>query len=391
LLQLYVGLVLFGVSIALMVQAGLGLDPWDVFHQGLAERSGLRFGWVVIGVSALVLILWFPLRQHPGIGTVSNVVVVGLAVDASLAALPEPREIPLRIAFLVTGILANGVATGLYIGAGLGPGPRDGLMTGLAARGHSIRLARTAIELSVLAAGWLLGGTVGAGTVLYAVSIGPLAHYFIPRFTPKPTDGLTDREYLPTMPRLHVIITSTRPGRVGPRVAEWFAERAENHGGFAVEVVDLADVNLPFLDEPHHPSERRYVHQHTRDWSATVDAADAFVFVMPEYNQGFNAPLKNALDYLYHEWQYKPVGFVSYGMTSAGLRAVQMIKPVMTTLKMMPVTEAVSVPLRQRLDSDGRLRPDRVMEASATVLLDELQQLTPVLATLRKTTGAPAR
>jgi uncharacterized membrane protein YczE len=178
---LYVGLVLFGLSIALMVESNLGLDPWDVFHQGLAERTGLPIGWIVIGVGAVVLVLWIPLRQRPGIGTVSNVIVVGLALDAALAVLPEPRDLALRSVFLVVGIVLNGVATGLYIGAGLGPGPRDGLMTGLAARGHSIRVMRTAIEISVLALGWLLGGAVGVGTVLYAVSIGPLAHYFIPR------------------------------------------------------------------------------------------------------------------------------------------------------------------------------------------------------------------
>ena len=183
LLNLYAGLVLFGVSMALMLAAGLGLAPWDVFHQGLAERTGLPFGWVVNGIGALVLLLWIPLRQRPGIGTASNVVVVGLAVDAALAVLPEPRQVALRGAFLVAGVVANGVATGLYIGAGLGPGPRDGLMTGLARRGRSIRLVRTAIELSVLAVGWLLGGTVGVGTVLYAVAIGPLAHVFIPRLT----------------------------------------------------------------------------------------------------------------------------------------------------------------------------------------------------------------
>ena len=183
LLGLYAGLVLFGVSMALMLASGLGLAPWDVFHQGLAERTGLPFGWVVIGVGALVLLLWVPLRQRPGLGTVSNVVVVGLAVDAALAVLPEPRRLAVRGAFLVAGVIINGVATGLYIGAGLGPGPRDGLMTGLASRGHSIRLVRTAIELSVLAVGWLLGGTVGVGTVLYAAGIGPLAHVFIPRLT----------------------------------------------------------------------------------------------------------------------------------------------------------------------------------------------------------------
>jgi uncharacterized membrane protein YczE len=183
LVNLYAGLVLFGASMALMLASGLGLGPWDVLHQGLAERTGLPIGWVVIGVGALVLLLWVPLRQRPGLGTVSNVVVVGLAVDAALAVLPQPRQLLARLAFLVGGVVANGAATGLYIGAGLGPGPRDGLMTGLAGRGHSIRLVRTMIELSVLVVGWVLGGTVGVGTVLYAVSIGPLAQYFIPRLT----------------------------------------------------------------------------------------------------------------------------------------------------------------------------------------------------------------
>jgi uncharacterized membrane protein YczE len=183
LVQLYAGLTLFGVSMAFLVRARLGLDSWDVLHQGLAEQTGLRFGWVVIAVGALVLLLWVPLRQRPGVGTVSNVIVVGLAVDAALDVMPAPGHMAARWAFLVAGILVNGVATGLYIGAGLGPGPRDGLMTGLAARGYSIRLARTLIELAVLILGWLLGGTVGVGTVLYALAIGPLAHYFIPRLT----------------------------------------------------------------------------------------------------------------------------------------------------------------------------------------------------------------
>jgi uncharacterized membrane protein YczE len=181
--QLYAGLVLFGVSMALMLRAALGLNSWDVLHQGIAARTDLRFGVVVIAVSALVLVLWIPLRQRPGIGTVSNVLVVGLAVDATMVVLPELDSLPLRATLLVVGIVANGLATGMYVGAGLGPGPRDGLMTGLAARGHSIRVARTGIELSVLAVGWLLGGSVGIGTVLYALSIGPLAHFFIPRLT----------------------------------------------------------------------------------------------------------------------------------------------------------------------------------------------------------------
>ena len=135
----------------------------------------------MIAVGAIVLLLWLPLKQRPGLGTVSNVVVVGLAADAALSILPHPHALALRFAFLAAGILANGFATGLYIGAGLGPGPRDGLMTGLAARGRSIRVVRTSIEVSVLAVGWLLGGSVGVGTVLYALSIGPLAHFFIPK------------------------------------------------------------------------------------------------------------------------------------------------------------------------------------------------------------------
>lgn len=183
LVQLCGGLVLFGASVALMVRSRLGLGAWDVFHQGLAMRTGLPFGWIIIAVSALVLLLWIPLQQRPGLGTVGNALVVGVVVDAALHVLTNPSSLSLRVAFLVTGILANGVATGLYIGAGLGPGPRDGLMTGLAQRGYSIRLARTTIELAVLAAGWALGGTVGIGTVLYAVSIGPLVHFFLPRLT----------------------------------------------------------------------------------------------------------------------------------------------------------------------------------------------------------------
>lgn len=190
--SLYGGLVLFGLSIALMISARLGLDPWDVLHQGLARRTGLPIGWIVNGTGVIVLLLWIPLRQRPGIGTVSNVIIVGLVVDAALPLLPQPRAMAIRAALLCAGILANGVATGLYIGAGLGPGPRDGLMTGLAKRGWPIRRVRTMIELAVLAAGWLLGGTVGLGTLLYAVSIGPLAHVLIPRLAidePANTNG----------------------------------------------------------------------------------------------------------------------------------------------------------------------------------------------------------
>lgn len=183
--QLFGGLVLYGLSMALMIESSLGLDPWDVFHQGVAEATGLRFGWVVIITGAAVLLLWIPLRQRPGVGTVANVVVIGLAVDGALALLPAAQGLPARVAFLIASILLNGVATGLYIGARLGPGPRDGLMTGWVALrpGRSIRRTRTVIEVAVLAIGWLLGGTVGIGTVAYAVTIGPLAHAFIPLFT----------------------------------------------------------------------------------------------------------------------------------------------------------------------------------------------------------------
>ncbi|MFD2763170.1 YczE/YyaS/YitT family protein [Micromonospora eburnea] len=182
--QLYVGLTLYGVSMALMIRSSLGLDPWDVFHQGLARQTGLSFGTVTILVGAIVLLLWIPLRQRPGLGTVSNVVVIGLVVDATLALLPPISGLPLRIGMLALGIIANGAATGLYLGAALGPGPRDGLMTGYVARrpGRSIRLVRTVIEVTVLALGWLLGGKVGIGTVAYALAIGPLAQMFIPLF-----------------------------------------------------------------------------------------------------------------------------------------------------------------------------------------------------------------
>ncbi|MEV6376571.1 YczE/YyaS/YitT family protein [Micromonospora musae] len=182
--QLYLGLALYGISMALMIRSGLGLNPWDVFHQGLSERTGLSFGTVTIAVGAVVLLLWIPLRQRPGLGTVSNVVVIGLVVDATLALLPAGGPLWIRIGLLVTGIVANGAATGLYLGARLGPGPRDGLMTGFVARRphRSIRLVRTVIEITVLALGFLLGGTAGVGTVAYALAIGPLAQFFVPLF-----------------------------------------------------------------------------------------------------------------------------------------------------------------------------------------------------------------
>jgi uncharacterized membrane protein YczE len=184
--QLATGLVLYGISDAMLVLGGLGLDPWDVLHQGLARHTPIPIGTWSIIVGALVLVGWIPLRQRPGVGTAANVVVIGSVIDAVLAITPVPHAMALRWATLLAGVALNGVATASYIGAGLGPGPRDGLMTGIAGRGHSIQAVRTAIELTVLAAGWLLGGTVGVGTVLYAVSIGPMVHLLLPRLTVRP-------------------------------------------------------------------------------------------------------------------------------------------------------------------------------------------------------------
>ncbi|WP_018223295.1 YczE/YyaS/YitT family protein [Salinispora pacifica] len=191
--QLYAGLGLYGVSMALLIRSGLGLDPWDVFHQGIAGHTGLSFGTVTIAVGALVLLLWIPLRQRPGLGTVSNVVVVGLVVDATLALLPADLPLATRTALLVGGIVANGTASGLYLGSRLGPGPRDGLMTGFVARRprFSIRLVRTTIEVAVLGLGWLLGGAVGPGTVAYALTIGPLTQFVLPRVTVPPPPNPT--------------------------------------------------------------------------------------------------------------------------------------------------------------------------------------------------------
>lgn len=180
LLQLYVGLTLYGVSSALLVRSGLGLEPWGVLHQGIAERCGLTIGVVSIIVGALVLLLWIPLRQRPGLGTVSNVFAVGIAMDSTLALVPDVRGLAAEIPLLAGGILLNGVATGLYISARFGPGPRDGLMTGLhRVTGRSIRLVRTSIEVAVVVTGFLLGGSLGVGTVAYALAIGPLAQLFL--------------------------------------------------------------------------------------------------------------------------------------------------------------------------------------------------------------------
>jgi uncharacterized membrane protein YczE len=182
--QLAFGLTLYGVGMAFMVRSRLGNMPWDVFHQGLARHLRLSIGVLVIAVGAVVLLLWVPLRQRPGIGTVSNLVVIGLAIDGTLAVLPAPHPMAGRIGLLVLGVALTGLASGLYIGAALGPGPRDGLMTGLAARtGRSLRLVRTVLEVAVVLAGWLLGGTLGVGTLLYAFTIGPLVQLILPPLT----------------------------------------------------------------------------------------------------------------------------------------------------------------------------------------------------------------
>lgn len=184
LIQLFVGLALYGMSVGLMVRSGLGVNPWDVFHQGLSARTGLGLGTIIIIIGAAVLLLWIPLRQRPGIGTISNVFLIGIWTDISLWLIPAVESLPLAWGMLVAGILLNGVAGGAYIGAGLGPGPRDGLMTGLVRRtGGSVRLVRTGIELVVVGTGWILGGTLGLGTALYAIAIGPIVHHMLPIFT----------------------------------------------------------------------------------------------------------------------------------------------------------------------------------------------------------------
>lgn len=182
LVQLVIGLVLVGLALALIVEADLGLDPWNVFHQGVSERTGIGLGWVVILASGVILLLWIPLRQRPGIGTVLNSILIGLAIEAGIALLPSPTGWGARLAFFAVGIVINGIAIGMYIGAGLGTGPRDGVMTGFAARGHSIRVVRTAIELTALVSGIVLGGSVGVGTLVYALTVGPIVHVTLPRF-----------------------------------------------------------------------------------------------------------------------------------------------------------------------------------------------------------------
>ncbi len=186
------------------------------------------------------------------------------------------------------------------------------------------------------------------------------------------------------MPKLMIVIASTRPGRGGAAVADWFVGHARAHGSFAVSVVDLAELNLPFLDEPNHPRLHQYTKAHTRAWSAQVQAADAFVFVTPEYNYGYPAPLKNAIDYLHHEWAYKPVGFVTYGGVAAGTRSMQQLKQVVSALKLLPLTEAVNLPFYQQfMDEAGAIQPNQVMTEAASVVLDELFRVQLALSSLR--------
>jgi uncharacterized membrane protein YczE len=201
--QLYAGLVLYGVSMALLVRSDLGVMPWDVLHQGLARTVGGSLGMMTIAVGALVLLLWIPLREKPGVGTISNVVVIGVAVDAALIAIPTVDAMALRV--LLLGVGLNGIATAAYIGVRLGAGPRDGLMTGLVRRtGGSVRLIRTGIEVVVVLTGWLLGGTLGVATVIYVFAIGPIVQVFLPRFTvagpphaPEADTEFLDRQRVP--------------------------------------------------------------------------------------------------------------------------------------------------------------------------------------------------
>jgi NAD(P)H-dependent FMN reductase len=187
------------------------------------------------------------------------------------------------------------------------------------------------------------------------------------------------------MPTLQIIIASTRPGRVGLPIGQWVRDRAVEHGAFDVELIDLAEVNLPFLDEPKHPRLGQYLHQHSKDWSAKIAAGDAFVFVMPEYNHSFNAPLKNAIDFLFAEWQHKPVGFVSYGGVAAGARSVQAIKLVLAALKMTPAVESVPIPFfGQHIDTDGKFNGTDVLNNAAVGMFNELKRLDGLLRPARQ-------
>jgi NAD(P)H-dependent FMN reductase len=185
-------------------------------------------------------------------------------------------------------------------------------------------------------------------------------------------------------PVLQIIVASTRPGRVGLPVAKWFESVAREQGAFEVELVDLAEVDLPLLDEPAHPKARQYQNAHTIAWSETVDRADAFVFVIPEYNHSYNAAIKNALDYLHTEWSYKPVGFVSYGGVAAGTRALQALKPVVAALRMTPVVEAVNIPFVAKfIEDDGRFVPNELLSTGAADMLAELAKTEIALRPLR--------
>ena len=193
------------------------------------------------------------------------------------------------------------------------------------------------------------------------------------------------------MPRLMIIIASTRPDRGGQPIADWFIRRASDHDGFDLDVVDLAELKLPPLDEPHHPRLRQYTQRHTREWSEQVGAADAFVFVTPEYNHGYPSSLKLAIDYLHHEWRYKPVGFVSYGGVAAGTRSVEQLQQVVTAVRMMPVIEQVNIPFFQQfIDEDGVVHANEVMEQASDAMLDQIVRLEATLRPLREEVAQPA-
>ena len=194
--QLLIGLVLFGVGIGLMLQSGLGVPPWDVLHQGLARRFGLTVGTWSIIVSVAVLLLWLPLRQPYGLGTLLNAIIIGVVIDLTGAFIPAAEVTGVAWAMVLAGVVLIGIASGLYIGANLGPGPRDGLMTGIARRGPSIRLTRAVIEITVLTLGWILGGTFGLGTIVFALAIGPLVQYFLPLWDISPNPAPDAWEHL---------------------------------------------------------------------------------------------------------------------------------------------------------------------------------------------------
>lgn len=179
------GLALFGIGISLIIEARIGVPPWDVFHQGVAQRIDRSIGTVIIGTGMALMLLWIPLRQKPGIGTILNAIEIGLVANVAIALLPQPESLVIQVPMMLAGVVVTAIGSGLYIGSGLGPGPRDGLMTGLAARGMKLRVARTGIEIVVLVIGWLLGGQVGVGTVAFALLIGPLVQIFLPRLAMK--------------------------------------------------------------------------------------------------------------------------------------------------------------------------------------------------------------